>query len=132
MFSIFKRSQVPLRTIEIPVPPPETPKAPAAKSCQCGKCITIRYATGGIEQFIVDDEDKMRREGAAVVICDIDGSHHQIMAAYVCSIAIEDAVKCGSCGAYVVPERKNMYMGELHAEGIAICPECGKKIEMEE
>lgn len=132
MFSIFKRSQVPLRTIEIPAPPPKIPKAPAAKSRKGGKYITIRYATGGMEQFIVDNEDKMRREGATVVIRDIDGSHHQIMTAYVCSITVEDAVKCGSCGTYVVPERKNLYAGELLAEGISICPECGKKIEIEE
>ena len=132
MFSIFKRSQVPLRTMEIPTPPPETPKAPAAKSHKCGKYITIRYAAGGMEQFVVDNEDKMHREGATVVICDIDGGHHQIMTAHVRSITVEDAVKCGSCGTYVVPERKNLYAGEVLAEGIAICPECGGKIEIEE
>lgn len=132
MFSIFKRSQVPLRTMEIPTPPPVTPKAPAAKSRKCGKYITIRYVAGEMERIIVDDEDKMRREGATVTIHDIDGGHHQIMTAYVCSITVEDAVKCGRCGSYVVPERVNVRMSELHAKEMAICPECGKKIEMEE
>lgn len=131
MFSIFKRSQVLQQNVWIPTPPPETPKAPAAKSRKCGKYITIRYVAGGIEQFIVDNENKIRGEGAAMIICDIDGGHHQIMTAHVCSITVEDAVKCGSCGTYVVPERKNLYVDELLAEGISICPECGRKIEFE-